>query len=349
MSIAINKNIVLCIIIMFPVLSCSRTTCGEIDEDIFSIETATSIDGNFMAIIPKHNGEPFGPLIERDSSDDTFCSVSYCDEDFETNCFFRNNKLHKLACFVGSEFLARLSSWGPEGFLTSSSTVVSGKNITYNYDNHYELGHSGRLLSIVSETSDSTIVLLDRGDTDLHLWLMTQESYNQERQKQSIREETRPARHGNNYDICCRVDTSYYLFGGIKTAAQMVGDKRHGAFVKFNRDGIVVEVSTYFYGKEEGPHFTFNNRGYPKMAGYKSGDSWIGTLVEFHERGIPKRVTTKVDSTTVRIYEYDSDGEFLGMADKAISSHTRDIMFPEIFFKRQWQDALLSDYLHKSN
>ncbi len=345
----INKSIVLCIIILSPIFACSRTTCSVIDKNVFSIETTTYEDGNHMAIIPKHKGEPFGPWIERDSGNNTFCSVSYCDEDFETNCFFRDNKLLKLACFVGGEFLAGLSSWGPEGFLGSSSTTVSGKNITYNYDNHYEFGHSGKLLSIVSETSDSTIVLLDRGDTDLHLWLMTQETYNQERQDQPSHEETEPARHRHNHDICCRVDTSYYLFGGIKTAAQMAGDKRHGTFVKFNRNGVVVEISTYFYGKEEGPHFIFNNRGYPKMAGYKSAGLWVGTLVEFHERGIPKKVTVKVDTTTVKVYEYDSNGEFLGMTDEASSSQTHDILFPEIFFKRQWQDALLSDYLPKSN
>lgn len=126
----------------------------------------------------------------------------------------------------------------------------------------------------------------------------------------------------SSIDDYCRVDTTYYRSGGIKTLSQMAGKRRNGAFVKKNDKGATINISTYLDGVLEGPQFIFDKKGNIKIVGYRSGNAWIGTIVKFYKNGIPKQVVRRVDDYTTKVWEYDENGE-LSNEIKALSSSSQ--------------------------
>ena len=273
--------------------------------DSFKIDTIFHDDGEQKAIKPIYKGNPFGPWIEIDKRRDHMTSCVYGIEDIHICCQFHNHMLKMFNYNYDDEYSMAIGLFGERGWrLSGYSHTISRKETEYNYD----FQSTGKLLSVVSATPDTTVILLDRGDNLLHFLMEAQEMWNESSLPQHI-ESTDPPLF---YDEYCRIDTTYHLSGGIKTLSQMAGKKRNGVFIEFNRQGRVINVSTYLAGKPEGPQFIFDRNGTPIIAGYKSGKKWIGTVVTFHKNGIPKHVYMRTDSTTIMVGNYDEDGEYVG-------------------------------------
>lgn len=305
----IDKTIIL-IVIKLLYISCSHP-CVEADNENFNIDTTRHADGRLMKIASSDGGKLFGQTVEF-GSDGSMCSAVYgLKNDINICSCFSDSSLRFINFRYGDDYAAAFELSEEDGKLLSSSVTISGSNMKYGYSSP----RSGGLVSIVSEALDTTVVLLDRGDDLLHISMTAKYIEKVWRQGHPLESDCRIAEP--QFDDCCRVDTTFYFLGGIKTLSQMAGKKRNGAYFEFDRSGRVINVATYLDGKPEGPQFIFGRRGVPKMAGYKSGNDWIGTVITYHSNGAPKELATIGEDSVITVWEYDGSDEFIGQGDAA--------------------------------
>ena len=291
-------------------ISCSHSYV-EVDNENFNIDTTWYADGRLMKVASNDDGKLFGQTVEF-GSDGSMCSAVYgLKNDIGICGCFSDSSLRFINFRYGDDYAAAFGLSDEDGRLLSSSVTIPGSNMKYGYSS----SRSGGLVSIVSEALDTTVVLLDRGDDLLHISMTAKYIEKVWRQDHPLEQDYHIAEP--RFDDCCRIDTTFYFLGGIKTLSQMAGEKRNGAYFEFDRSGRVVNVATYLDGKQEGPRFIFGKRGVPKMAGYKSGNDWIGTVLTYHSNGVPKELATIGDDSVITVWEYDSSGEFSGQGDAA--------------------------------
>lgn len=316
---AISKCAVYVLVIP-QLLSCSRTINHHDLMGSFRIDTTRYEDGSVMTITPRHGKDIFGTMI--DIGDTTYNKNSLIlisgISGIETTAVFMYGKTKRLYCRIDDENYVVLFFYGKEGELTSSSVTRSNDNIKYHYD---EFSHTNRLLSIVSEKQDTTIIQLDRGDDLLHLDLNFRKDFaelEQDKCGDDTMVKKKEMERQPQFDDCCRIDTCYYPSGKIKSLSQMAGARKNGIFIKFHHSGCPAKMSTYLDGKLEGPYCSFDSEGHPTLIGYRSGNVWVGTVVEFQGKGTPKNVIIKTDSLKTMVFSYDENGEFLGQTNPRI-------------------------------
>lgn len=233
-------------------------------------------------------------------------------------CAFSCNTLLSINFNYDYSYSIAMGFHGTDGRMSSYESTMKGDNIVYNYD----MADSGELLSIAKVTQDTTIILIDRGDDWLHMNIAAQTINRLEGKNDTSEAQMKKMKPISSIDDYCRVDTTYYCSGGIKTLTQMAGKRRNGAFVKKNDKGAPINISTYLDGVLEGPQFIFDKKGTPKMIGYRSGHDWIGTMVIFHKNGMPKQVIRRADEYTTNVWEYDENGE-LSKGNEVLPSSCR--------------------------
>lgn len=209
-------------------LSCSGTTNHHNVMGCFRIDTTRYDEGRAMTIIPRHGEDIFGTLI--DIGDTSYSKNSFILTSgvpgTETMAVFMYGKTKRLSCRLDDENYVVLYFYGKEGELTSSSVRRSNDNIKYQYD---EFSHTNRLLSIVSEKNDTTMILLDRGDDLLHMKLNLQSAVAELEKAECGNDTTvrkKEIKRQRQFDDCCRIDTCYYPSGKIKFLSQMAGGKK---------------------------------------------------------------------------------------------------------------------------
>lgn len=315
MSLIISKFVG--VVLTAPLLlACSEARyCSAINQDF---EINTTSNGILKAIIPKYKGMPFGPMMEINDSLDLLTSCVYGFDNVNICCAFSGNTLLSINYNYDYSYSIAMGFYGADGRMSSYKSTTAGDNIVYNYD----MADSGKLLSVSKVTQDTTFVLIDRGDDWLHMNIAAQTIYRKEGKNVTSQGQTKKEKPISFLDDYCRVDTTHYHNGGIKTLSQMAGKRRNGAFVKKNGTGAIINISTYLDGILEGPQFVFDKKGNPKMIGYRSGQDWIGTITIFHKNGMPKQVIRRVDEYTTKIWEYDENGE-LSKENDALSSSSR--------------------------
>ena len=313
MSQIISKSVILTVPLL---LACSEARYYGATSQ--SLEIDTTSNGNLKAIVTRYKGTPFGPMIEINDRLDLLTSCVYGIDNVNICCAFSGNTLLSINYNYDYSYSIAMGFYGAEGRMSSYESTMMGDNIAYNYD----MNDSGELLSVAKVTQDTTIVMLERGDDWLHMNIAAQTINRMEGRNVTSQEQTKKEKPISFLDGYCRVDTTYYRGGGIKTLTQMAGKRRNGAFVKKNDKGATINISTYLDGILEGPQFIFDKKGTPKMIGYRSGHDWIGTMVIFHKNGIPKQVIRRADEYTTKVWEYDENGE-LSKENEALPSSCR--------------------------
>jgi antitoxin component YwqK of YwqJK toxin-antitoxin module len=291
--------IVSCILLNY---ACSPVGKINFNPEGFSIDTTYSHEGEIKSVRTNFLDTPYGPWIEYNQELCDLNFSTYGINDIQICCYFNGDRLRFINYRINENNSIGIGLFGDNYQLSSSDVNISGESKTFNYD----FRNSGKLLSIIEKSRDSIAILLDRGDDFLHMTMSAQEMAGDNKTDVETTYTEIELLH-NGY---CRVDTIFYSGGMIKSMSQMAGHKRNGAFVKLDRSGRVREVATFLLGKPEGPRFSFYRNGSPKIAGYKSGSSWIGAVVLFHKKRVPKKVISKTRTSTI-ICKYDDKGEYL--------------------------------------
>lgn len=316
LKIIINSIEAILLVLIFS--SCSQARYYDVVNQCFLIDTNLHPNGSLKSIVPRCKGTPFGPMIEINDSLDILTSCVYGINDVNICCAFSCNTLLSINFNYDYSYSIAMGFHGTDGRMSSYESTMKGDNIVYNYD----MADSGELLSIAKVTQDTTIVMIDRGDDWLHMNIAAQTINRMEGKNDTSEAHMKKMKPISSIDDYCRVDTTYYRSGGIKTLSQMAGKRRNGAFVKKNDKGATINISTYLDGVLEGPQFIFDKKGNIKIVGYRSGNAWIGTIVKFYKNGIPKQVVRRVDDYTTKVWEYDENGE-LSNEIKALSSSSQ--------------------------